>query len=84
MLAVAALLSAVTGHRICDLVFDCGCTWVFAGADAACDVHQAGPPDCPPCSNLAIGAASALGLFAAWTLLVGMASAALTSRSRTG
>ena len=63
---LAALLSALTGHPLCDLAFDCGCTHVFAGGDAHCDIHQPLPPNCPVCSVPAIGAAFAATVFAGW------------------
>lgn len=33
----------------CDWVYDCGCTFLWAGAAAHCNIHQPGPPDCPWC-----------------------------------
>lgn len=66
----AAALTALTGHRICDWIFDCGCTWILAGGDAHCDVHTAGPPDCPVCADLGVGATSALALFGGWSALL--------------
>jgi hypothetical protein len=64
----AAALVALTFHVACDAVFDCGCTWIFAGGEAHCDIQVAGPPDCPPCADWAIGALFAAALFGGWTL----------------
>jgi hypothetical protein len=70
VLALAGALTALTGLPICDAVFDCGCTWIFAGADAHCDIHRPGPPDCPPCANWLIGAPFFGAIFAAWALVI--------------
>ena len=78
VLAVAAVLTALTGLPLCNAIFDCGCTWVFAGADAHCDVHHPGPPDCPVCTNWLLGAPFFGALFAAWA-----AAATLALRPRT-
>jgi hypothetical protein len=64
----AVVLGSLTFHVLCDAVFDCGCTWMFAGGDTHCDVHVPGPPDCPPCSDVAAGAAFTAVLLAGWTL----------------
>ena len=45
----AASLALV--HKLCDLIFRCGCTWAWAGADRHCNVHHASPPHCPWCSH---------------------------------
>ena len=67
-LALAAALTAVTGLPLCNAVFDCGCTWIFAGGDAHCDIHHPGPPDCPLCASWLYGAPFFGALFAAWAL----------------
>ena len=58
---------------LCDLHFDCGCTWPGAGDYAHCDIHVSGPPDCPWCDHGwlgygVMGLAAALGLVAVWIL----------------
>lgn len=35
----------------CDLVYQCGCTFLWTGASAQCNIHQAQPPHCPWCTN---------------------------------
>jgi hypothetical protein len=78
LLAVAAIaLASVTAYPVCDLLFDCGCTWPLLGADAHCDVHRAGPPDCPVCTRPAVAAAFSAALLAAWGVLVWGAAAGL-------
>lgn len=38
-------------YNLCDVLFRCGCTWAWAGADRACNVHHESPPHCPWCSH---------------------------------
>jgi hypothetical protein len=72
VLALAGALTAVTGLPLCNAVFHCGCTWILAGADAHCDVHRPGPPDCPPCANWLWGALFFGGMFAGWAALAAL------------
>ena len=76
------VLASVTAYPLCDLVFDCGCTWPLLGADAHCDIHTAGPPDCPVCTHPPIAAAASVVLLAAWGAVV-WGSAAMVTRLRT-
>ena len=34
----------------CDLIYNCGCTHLWAGADTHCNIHNPAPPNCPFCS----------------------------------
>jgi hypothetical protein len=79
VLAVATALTALTGLPLCNAVFDCGCTWFFAGGDAHCDIHHPGPPDCPLCAHWVYGAPFFGGLWAAWAAA---ATAVLSQRPR--
>ena len=81
VLALAAVLTALTGMPLCAAIFDCGCTWAFAGGDAHCDVHRPGPPDCPICANWVWGALFFGGLGAAWTAAI-LVSKGLLGRTR--
>jgi hypothetical protein len=72
ILAAALALTVLTALPICNAVFHCGCASVFAGSDAHCDVHRAGPPDCPVCADWLLGAPFFFGIFAAWALLAGL------------
>ena len=36
---------------LCDLSFDCDCRLPGLGGYAHCDIHTAGPPDCPWCEK---------------------------------
>lgn len=79
--AGAALLTTLTAHPLCALVFDCGCRWFFAGAEAHCNIQVPGPPDCPVCTDLAVGGAFALAVLLAWWALL-RAACALAARLR--
>ncbi len=62
MLVFAALF--VTPY--CNYLFQCGCTWAWAGLDADCNVHHADPQySCPWCASLVAGGASMVVLFGA-------------------
>ena len=56
------LLTAVLLHNVCDLFYDCGCTWLWAGGDAHCNIHEANGPHCPWCANGLGGLVTVLGL----------------------
>lgn len=53
---VAIAFAAVAGGTsvallpICDLLFDCGCSWPWTGGVAHCNVFQHGVPHCPWCA----------------------------------
>jgi hypothetical protein len=80
--AITLGVTAVTYHAICAAVFDCGCSWIFAGGTATCDIHVPGPPDCPVCTNMAVGIAFSAVLLAAWGAVVGLAAQRLRPLSR--
>lgn len=46
---ISAIFTSVFFINFCNWVFACGCTWLWAGADAHCNVHQAGGRHCPWC-----------------------------------
>jgi hypothetical protein len=37
--------------NFCALVFACGCRFLWAGADRACNIHTAGVHHCPWCAH---------------------------------
>jgi len=37
--------------NLCHLIFNCGCTWAWAGAASRCNVHNPSPPHCPWCCH---------------------------------
>ena len=50
----------------CGYLFECGCTWPWAGLDADCNIHQAHAEHrCPWCVSLEAGGVSMLVLFGA-------------------
>ena len=56
LLAAVAIVSAsVLMPPVCDLLFKCGCSWLWTTAAAHCNVHNAAPPHCPWCSHGAAG-----------------------------
>ena len=46
--AVAAAVTCVFFINFCNLVYQCGCTWLWAGAADHCNIHS-GPKHCPWC-----------------------------------
>ena len=63
----------------CGMAFGCGCTWLWDGAAAHCNIFRAGPPDCPWCAHgTAAGTVATLGIGACQVLL------ALLTLKRTG
>jgi len=46
---VAMTFTSVFFINYCDLMFQCGCTFLWAGADAHCNIHH-GPKRCPFCA----------------------------------
>lgn len=85
--AIALLFTSVAYMPICDAVFDCGCTWPWLGGVQRCDIHVAGPPDCPLCKGgapmqaLGFAAIFAPSLVVGWGGLRGLA-ALLSRRAR--
>lgn len=49
ILAAGVGLTNVSFSPFCDVAFDCGCRALWAGADAACNIHNPSPPHCPWC-----------------------------------
>ena len=45
----SAVITSVFLINFCSAIFDCGCTFLWAGADAHCNIHT-GPKHCPWCS----------------------------------
>lgn len=58
-LTAAAVTSALF-INYCNLVYQCGCTYIWAGADAHCNIHKAHGRHCPWCL---IGMSGALGVW---------------------
>jgi hypothetical protein len=66
---LASVLAAVALYPFCGFVFRCGCTAMWLGAAAHCNVHRPAGPHCPWCEHLALGTAGFL-LTLAFQLLV--------------
>ncbi|MCI0621082.1 MAG: hypothetical protein L0387_05320 [Acidobacteria bacterium] len=56
LLATVAVVSAsVLMPPVCDLLFKCGCSWLWTTAALHCNIHHAAPPHCPWCSHGTLG-----------------------------
>jgi hypothetical protein len=47
---LGAAVTSVFFIDFCNFVYACGCTHLWAGADAFCNIHNERPPHCPWCS----------------------------------
>jgi hypothetical protein len=61
----AATVTATTLINYCDLVFQCGCRFLWAGAADSCNIHSATGPHCPWCAHGGYAAYAAFGLILA-------------------
>ena len=52
---VATISVSVLMPPVCNLLFSCGCSWLWTSAAAHCNVHNPAPPHCPWCSHGALG-----------------------------
>lgn len=72
LFAAAAGFTTVFFINWCHLIYDCGCTFVWAGAADQCNIQTPGPPDCPWCAREDLGAIAyfatlgAQGLVSLW------------------
>lgn len=46
---IAVAVTCVLFINFCNLVYQCGCTWLWAGAADHCNIHT-GPRHCPWCA----------------------------------
>ncbi|MCS7023444.1 MAG: hypothetical protein NZV14_01485 [Bryobacteraceae bacterium] len=46
---LAATTTSVFFINFCNFVFDCGCTWLWAGAAEHCNIHHRAAKACPWC-----------------------------------
>ena len=60
--------------NVCNWLFQCGCRSLWAGADAACNIHTAGR-HCPVCSHGAAGYAAMMAVVCAPQLFASIWSA---------
>lgn len=74
---VAATISCVFIINLCATIYQCGCTFAWAGGNDHCNIHIAGAKHCPWCSIGNGGFAAVLGsivatqAFAAFKLPIG-------------
>jgi hypothetical protein len=70
-LAVAIGVTGIFFVDVCNAVFACGCTSVWRGAAAACNIHHLTGPHCPWCAHpYTAGATAFLGAAAAQAAMV--------------
>ena len=56
----AAAVTSIFYINFCALAFQCGCHSLWAGADAACNIHHAGARHCPWCAQSPVWPAAAM------------------------
>ncbi len=72
LFAAAAGFTAIFFINWCNMVYNCGCTFIWAGFADHCNIQTAGPPDCPWCARGDLAAAAffvtlgAQGLVSLW------------------
>lgn len=55
------LITLVLLTPLCGFLFQCGCTWPWAGFDSACNIREpAAPYHCPWCASMLAGWLSAI------------------------
>ena len=77
----AAIFTSVFFIDFCGLVYACGCRSLWAGADAACNIHNHGGKHCPWCS---IGLLPSVGVWAIIVLSQAFVSFRLPGLGTTG
>ena len=82
LMAIAVGLGGVVFIDVCDLVFDCGCRSLWAGAASLCNIHNQIPPHCPWCERPFVfgGSAFAAAAGAQAALVFGAARLGLAAR----
>jgi len=68
--AVVAVVAGVFFVDACGLIFDCGCTSLWAGGSALCNVRNATGPHCPWCAHPVAGATALFGVLLAQAGLI--------------
>ncbi len=59
---LTVIIAMLVVTPVCGWLFDCGCSWPWAGLDSGCNYHnEQAPEKCPWCESLFAGIAS-LGL----------------------
>ena len=53
---LAFVTSAVFFTPVCGILFLCGCTTIWEGAEKLCTINIGPPPPCPWCDSLPLGA----------------------------
>ena len=80
-LSLAAAVAGILFIDMCGLIFGCGCTSLWAGGAALCNVYHATGPHCPWCAHPGWGGAVAFfsvsgaqAAVAFWPAAIGLVS----------
>ncbi len=65
-----AVVAGVLFVDACGLIYNCGCTSLWAGGSALCNVHDATGPHCPWCAHPTAGATALFGVLLAQAGLI--------------
>jgi hypothetical protein len=69
LFASAAGFTGVFFINWCHMVYQCGCTFMWAGGAAHCNIQQAGPPDCPWCARMDLASIAFFSVLGAQALV---------------
>ncbi len=71
--AISFAVTCLFFINFCNLIFQCGCRSLWAGADVACNIHAASGHHCPWCSHGVAGYAIEMILMCAPQLAISLA-----------
>ena len=80
----ATVISATFIINLCATIYQCGCTFVWAGANAQCNIHAHGAKHCPWCVIGNAGFAVVLGVILASQAAISFCRAAWSWPVRLG
>ena len=69
LFAGAAGFTAIFFINWCHMVYQCGCTFIWAGYADHCNIHNATPPHCPWCAHRDFATVAFLSVIASQALL---------------
>ena len=70
LFAITAGVSSTFFINLCNLVYQCGCRSLWAGAEASCNIHAATGPHCPWCASHWAGGFVFISVLAVQTAIV--------------
>ena len=74
LFAISFAADCVFFINLCSWIFKCGCRSLWAGADAACNIHMAHMKHCPFCAHGWQGQAVVMGAIVAPQLFLSLRS----------